>query len=47
MPLEVGCLTSPVLTAPLLEPIGKKIKARSISALGGGEIEITGFGVNT
>jgi hypothetical protein len=36
IPLEVGCLTSPAWTAPLPEPICKKIKARSISALGGG-----------
>jgi hypothetical protein len=40
--LEVGCLTSPAWTAPLLEPIYKKIKARSISVLGGG-----GSGIET
>jgi hypothetical protein len=37
VPLAVGCLTSPGWTAQVA-PICKKIKSRSISALGGGEI---------
>jgi hypothetical protein len=35
IPLKVGCLTSPAWTAPLPEPIYKKIKARSIAVLDG------------
>jgi hypothetical protein len=42
IPLEVGYLTSPAWTASLPEPICKKIKARSISALGGG----SGIGID-